>query len=224
MEKSITIKNGKKIEAGTMYCLGQNYADHIKEMGSRQDKDPVIFLKPPAAYIPSGGEIIMPTFSENIHHEVELVVVIKDDAECICPENAMDSIAGIGVGVDVTLRDVQKKAKDSGKPWAVAKGFRTSAPISELIELSEDIDIDDLDLMLMVNEELRQKGNTSSMIMKLPQLISYLSNIFSLRAGDVIFTGTPEGVGPVINGDKIYAELSYKGKKLTSLEVTAVGV
>ena len=219
MFKTINTLEGKKIAIGTMYCLGQNYEDHIKEMKSGKQKEPVVFLKPPAAYVPNKENVILPSFSENIHHEVELVLVVKQDVECICPENALKCIGGIGVGIDMTLRDIQKQAKEEGKPWAQAKGFRTSAPISDLIDFNADIDLENLDIMLMVNDDLRQKSNTENMIMKVPELISYLSNIFSLRAGDVIFTGTPEGVGPVKNGDTIYAELSSKGKKLTSVEV-----
>lgn len=225
MFKSLTTLKGQKIDVGTMYCLGQNYEDHIREMKSDKQKEPVVFLKPPAAFIPNKENVILPSFSENVHHEVEMVLIIKEDVECICPENALKCIGGIGVGIDMTLRDIQKQAKEEGKPWTQAKGFRTSAPISDILDYDDaDIDLENLDIMLMVNEELRQKSNTENMIMKVPELISYLSNIFSLRAGDVIFTGTPEGVGPVKNGDTIYAELSSKGKKLTSVEVYASDV
>ncbi len=211
MDIEYTFTDGKKLAIGTIYCIGQNYEKHAKEMGGDVPKDPVVFIKPPAAFIPDGSAIILPDFSNNVHHEVELVVVIGKDCQSVNQSEAREYIAGYAVGIDVTLRDVQKSAKEKGKPWAVAKGFVTSAPISTIIpadEFGEDIPY--FDLNLKVNGELRQSGNTQDMARPVGLLIEYLSKVFTLRKGDCIFTGTPEGVGKIQSGDKIKAELSDK--------------
>lgn len=216
----LNFKSDDKYPVGTMFCLGQNYAKHIKEMGSKVTKDPVIFMKPPASYVENGKSVLLPDFSDNVHHEVELVLVIKDDIYNITPEEALKHIGGVSVGVDMTLRDIQKQAKDNGKPWAVAKGFYTSAPIADFVPYEDINDLNDLDLMLEVNGETRQAANTSEMVMKCGELVSYISKVFSLRKGDIIFTGTPEGVSKVETGDEIYASLAQKGKILTDIKVS----
>ena len=196
------------LDIGTMYCIGKNYEKHAKEMGGSVPKDPVVFIKPPAAYVANNGKIMIPDFSENVHHEVELVVVIGKDCVNIDPNNAREFIAGYAVGIDVTLRDVQQKAKEKGKPWAVAKGFVTSAPISNVIPADKfGKKTPYFDLELKVNGALRQKGNTKDMARPVENLVSYLSKVFTLRKGDCIFTGTFEGVGQIIAGDLIEAEL-----------------
>ena len=203
--RSFLFTNGATLEVGTMYCIGRNYAAHAREMNAPVPDDPIVFLKPPAAYITDGSEIVIPSFSNNIHHEVELVVVIGED--CINPsiENAGKYIAGYGVGIDVTLRDVQSGAKQRGEPWAVAKGFVTSAPISTIVPASEISDNSNLNISLSVNGVQRQQGNTSLMERSVEELISYLSKVFTLRKGDCIFTGTPEGVAQINSGDSIIA-------------------
>ncbi len=199
--------NGEKINAGTMFCVGQNYAKHAAEMGSKVSDNPIIFLKPPQALIIDGGTVNLPDFSENVHYEVELVVVIGKDCQNVRPEEASSYIAGYAVGVDITARDIQAQAKQSGKPWALAKGFRNSAPISNIVPASEIPANSYFDLKLSINNELKQSGNTQEMERSVTQLISYLSEVFFLKAGDIIFTGTPEGVGKIKSGDRITAEL-----------------
>ncbi len=200
--------DGSKINVGTMFCIGSNYAKHIKEMGGVVTSDPTVFIKPAQALIRDNEKVVLPDFSENVHHEVELVTVIGKDCYNIEPQDAYDYIAGFSVGIDVTLRDIQNNCKTNGKPWAVAKGFRTSAPISKIVPLSALGDTKYFDLKLEINDEIKQSGNTSEMERSVEQLVSYLSNVFSLRAGDVIFTGTPEGVGKINKGDKLTASLS----------------
>jgi 2-keto-4-pentenoate hydratase/2-oxohepta-3-ene-1,7-dioic acid hydratase in catechol pathway len=207
MYEKIKFTDGYQLEVGTMYCIGKNYAKHAAEMGGAVPKEPVVFLKPPAAYIPDGAEIIIPDFSNNVHHEVELVVAIGKDATDVSKENALDYVAGYAVGIDVTLRDVQQDAKDKGKPWTTAKAFRTSAPISKFIPASEVGDDNLFDLELKVNGEIRQQGNTKEMERSVETLIEYLSKVFTLRKGDLIFTGTPEGVGQINSNDKLEASL-----------------
>ncbi|MDQ1265595.1 MAG: hypothetical protein QG635_746 [Bacteroidota bacterium] len=201
-------QDGRRLTVATIYGIGKNYAKHAKEMGGEVPADPIIFIKPPAAYIPNEGIIQLPPISNNVHHEVELVVVIGKDCQNISRSEARSVIAGYGVGIDVTMRDIQNSAKSKGEPWAVSKGFHTSAPISMIIPAEKfDNEIPFFALELYINGELRQKGNTADMERPVDLLIEYLSNIFTLRQGDCIFTGTPEGVGKISAGDKINAEL-----------------
>ncbi len=200
--------DGTRIEVGTMYGVGKNYAKHAKEMGGGVPTDPIIFIKPPAAYVPDGGIVKIPEISKMTHHEVELVVIIGKDCEKIKKEQAHEFIAGYAVGVDVTLRDIQNKAKSEGNPWAIAKGFATSAPISKVIPASQFGNmIPYFKIELLVNGEARQGAPTSEMERSVAELVSFLSVVFGLRRGDCIFTGTPEGVGEIKPGDKLHAEL-----------------
>ncbi|MFH1050279.1 MAG: fumarylacetoacetate hydrolase family protein [bacterium] len=215
--RTFKFKNGKELEVRTMYCIGQNYAKHAAEMGGQVTSDPIIFIKPSVAYIENNGKIILPDISDNVHHEVELIVVIGKNCNNINEKEAVNFIAGYGVGIDATLRDLQKKAKENGHPWSVAKGFYTSAPISELVPAEEFGDkIPYFELSLKVNGELKQKSSTEYMERSVGKLIEYLSKIFTLEAGDCIFTGTPEGVGQIVKGDKLFAEL--KGYVSLSVE------
>lgn len=207
-EYLVNLTNGQSYNAGTIFCVGQNYAKHIAEMGSSVSTDPVIFIKPPQAIIHNNEDLILPEFSQNVHHEVELVLLVGKDCENIEQEEAKNYIAAYGIGIDVTARDTQENAKKGGKPWAVAKGFRQSAPISDFIPASEIIDNSTFDLKLWVNGELKQSGNTKDMERTVEQLVSYLSKVFTLRKGDLIFTGTPEGVGKINSGNVIIAKLN----------------
>ncbi len=208
-EFTLEFTNGETINIGTMFCIGQNYAKHIKEMGGIVTSDPTVFIKPPQALITDNEKIVLPDFSENVHHEVELVVVIGKDCDSVEPDEAIDYVAGFAVGIDVTLRDIQNNCKTNGKPWAVAKGFRTSAPISKIVPLNQiPSDMKYFDLELKVNGEIKQKGTTQEMERTVEELISYLSKVFSLRTGDIIFTGTPEGVGKINSGDTLTIDLS----------------
>ncbi len=200
--------DGRELTIGTMFCIGRNYSAHAKEMGGEPATDPVVFLKPPQAYLPDGSSLKLPDFSENVHHELELVVVIGRDCSNIGREEAASYIAGFGVGIDFTLRDIQAKAKEKGHPWAVAKGFTGAAPISKIVPFEEIGSADhEFELELKINGEPGQRGNTRDMERQVSVLIEYLSIVFTLRAGDCIFTGTPEGVGQVRSGDHLAAEL-----------------
>ena len=206
--------DGQKLPVGTMYCIGRNYADHAKEMGGSVPASPIVFIKPPSAYSPAGEDVILPAFSANIHHEVELVVVLGSDASDITPAQAAGIIAGYGIGIDLTLRDMQSKAKERGEPWAVAKGFRQSAPISAIIPADSITPAHKFDIRLEVNGEVRQHCSTGDMEHSITNIIAYLSTIFDLRAGDCIFTGTPAGVRNLVKGDKVAAFLD--GKEMLS--------
>ncbi len=208
MSGHFILTTGKTIDVGTFYCIGKNYSKHARELGGEVPDEPVVFIKPPAAYMQDGAKISLPRFSENIHHEVELVVVIGENCSGIEPKDASRIVAGYGVGVDLTLRDIQNKAKNEGHPWAVAKGFYGSAPVSKIVPADKIKESNPIfDLVLKVNGVIKQKSNTFEMERSTGELISYLSAVFTLRAGDCIFTGTPEGVGRLVPGDKIEAFL-----------------
>lgn len=208
MKFDLKFDNGDILEIGSIFCIGSNYSKHIREMGGVKPENPVIFLKPRAAYLENGGTIKIPEFSNLCHHELELVVVIGENCSNINKNDAYKYIAGYAVGIDVTLRDIQNIAKQKGQPWAVAKGFVTSAPISMVVSSSHfNNQIPYFDLLLSVNGELRQIANTSEMERSVAELIEYLSKVFTLNRGDCIFTGTPEGVGQIKSGDKLLAEL-----------------
>lgn len=204
------------LPVGKMLCLGKNYEKHAREMGGDVPADPVVFLKPSTALLRSGGTVLIPKISGEMHHEVELVVVIDRTARDVSQEDAMNYVLGYAVGLDMTLRDLQSIAKKRGEPWAIAKGFDTSAPISEVVLKEQIADPHALPLKLAVNGEVRQQGSTADMILKIPAIISYLSRIFTLERGDCIFTGTPEGVSQVVAGDRLVAEI----EGVVALDVT----
>jgi len=196
-------------------CIGRNYVAHIRELENEMPDAPVVFLKPPSSIIPTGGQIVIPSASSDVHHEVELVAEIGSECKNVPVGEAMSTIRAYAVGLDMTARDLQSVAKQKGLPWTVAKGFDTFAPLGPLV-LADGIDPGNLEIRLEVNGVLRQRGNTSLMIFSLPKLIAYVSTVFSLMPGDLIYTGTPEGVGPVRPGDRLVGTITG----LPPLEVT----
>lgn len=205
---TVSFQNGgQSLQVGKILCLGRNYAEHVKEMKADIPETPVVFLKPSTALIHSGDTVNIPAFSRDVHHEVEMVVVVGKKGKNIPRSEAFDHVAGYAVGLDMTLRDVQSDAKKKGLPWTVAKGFDTSAPVSDIVKKGAVADPHSLSLSLKVNASLRQHGNTGAMILPVDAIIAYLSSVFTLEEGDLIFTGTPEGVGPVVRGDTIEAAL-----------------
>lgn len=186
-------------------CVGRNYADHVKEMSSTVLSEPVLFLKPSTAYAPEGSPVRMPAYCQNLHHEVELGVLLGRRGEAIPEAAAMDYVAGYALCLDMTARDVQDECKKKGLPWTLAKSFTSSCPVSAFVPKEKIPDPHALRLWLKVNGELRQEGKTSSMIFSIPYIISYVSKIITLEEGDLILTGTPKGVGPVKENDEIEA-------------------
>ncbi len=205
------IESPENLVVPKILCIGSNYPDHIKEMSRRtvpiNIPEPVVFMKPSSAIIHSGDTVIIPERCEEMHHEVELVAVISKTCKHIRPEQAGEYLLGYGLGLDMTMRDFQIQAKTGGKPWTLSKGFDTSAVVSDIIPAGKILNPDALDLKLWVNGELRQSGNTSQMLWRVPEIIAYLSRYFTLQRGDLIFTGTPAGVGEVRDGDTIRAVL-----------------
>jgi len=195
------------VRAGTIFCLGRNYLEHAKEMRAEVPDVPVVFLKPAAALTAGGGTVFIPSISNDCHHEVELVVLIGAGGSRIRRAQALDHVGGYGVGLDMTLRDVQAVAKAKGLPWTLSKGFATSAPVSQFVPAARIPDPSTLEIVLTVNGKERQRGHASAMIFGVDQIIEYLSSVFALEAGDLIFTGTPEGVARVAPGDRLQASL-----------------
>jgi len=212
------IGSSAPLQVSKIICVGRNYREHAAEMKAEVPVDPVLFLKPPTAIVHTGENIILPPFSKEMHHEVELVVAVGEKAKNISASDAWKIVAGYGVGLDMTLRDVQNVAKQKGLPWAVAKGFDTSAPISEFVPAASVAEPHRLTVELTVNGSARQKGSTSDFIFKLDHLLSAISEIFTLEQGDIIFTGTPEGVAQTVAGDTLLARLlDASGKPLVSI-------
>lgn len=201
---------------GTIFCIGRNYADHIKEMKSSRTKDPVVFLKPRSSIIHSNGEVVIPRQAVDVHHEAELVLLIGREGKNISADNAREVIKAIGIGIDFTARGLQSEAKQNGKPWTLSKGFDTFAAIGNFVGLDDKIDPGRLNISLTVNGEVRQDDGTELMIFPIEEIISYLSKQFTLNPGDLVFTGTPKGVSSVTHGDRITAKL---GDSLSTLNV-----
>jgi fumarylpyruvate hydrolase len=200
-----------------IWCVGRNYAAHAREMGGDPNREPPFFFaKSGDAVVPSGSRIPYPSVTRNLHHEVELVVALKSGGQNIKPEEALACVYGYAVGIDLTRRDLQELAKKSGRPWEVGKSFDRSAPIGLVHPVTEIGHPDKGDVVLKVNGELRQRGDLSDMIWKVPEVLAHLSELVRLDAGDLIFTGTPEGVGALNPGDHIQAEIEGVG----ALEIT----
>lgn len=178
-------------------CIGRNYINHAKELKNEVPKEPVFFLKPDTALLPKRNPFIYPSFSKDVHHEVEIVVRINKIGKHIDEKFAHKYYSEIGIGVDFTARDIQQQCKEKGLPWEKAKAFDSSAPVSNFISLKDFEDIQNINFSLKINGETRQEGNTKDMIFKVNQIIAYVSKFMTLKIGDLIFTGTPEGVGPV---------------------------
>jgi len=201
-----------------IFAVGRNYVEHIEELKNERPDEPVIFTKPDTALLRNNAPFYHPDFSKDIHHEVELVLRISKEGKNIDEKFAMSYVDAIGVGIDFTARDLQQKAKEKGLPWDIAKGFNGSAPISDkFIALKDFKDLGDINFKLEVDGKLKQAGNTKLMLFSFSYIINYLSRFFTLRAGDLIFTGTPKGVSAVAIGNKLAAYI--EDEKLLEFEV-----
>jgi acylpyruvate hydrolase len=201
-----------------IFAIGRNYAEHIKELNNERPDEPVIFTKPDTALLRNNAPFYHPDFSKDIHHEVELVLRISKEGKNIEPKFAGKYYDAIGVGIDFTARDLQQKAKEKGLPWDIAKGFNGSAPIGDkFIPVEQFKNQADINFKLEVDGQLKQQGNTSLMLFPFEYIISYLSKFFTLKTGDLIFTGTPKGVGQVVVGNKLAAYI--ENEKLLEFEV-----
>ena len=208
------------IPVGSIYGIGLNYAEHIAEMQSSRAKEPVVFIKPATALLAGGGQLTYPAhLSQCMHHEVEMVLLVGCSLWKATAAEAESAIVGVGIGLDLTLRDRQSEAKAKGRPWSVAKGFKGSAPVSPFLIPDAVGPLQAQDLRLEVNGQLRQQGNTKQMLFSCVEIVQYLSTVFALRKGDLIFTGTPEGVSELKAED--FAKASLGTHVYLNLEITA---
>jgi 2-keto-4-pentenoate hydratase/2-oxohepta-3-ene-1,7-dioic acid hydratase in catechol pathway len=197
---------------GKIVCLARNYAEHARELGNETPAAPVLFMKPASSVIGDGDTVRIPSYSQECHYEIELAVLIGKQCRAVSADAALEYVAGYGVSIDMTLRDVQNQLKSKGLPWEIAKGFDTACPLSDFVPASAVVDPHALNLKLAVNGEGRQDGWTSDMINRVPQIIAHISAIFTLDPGDVILTGTPAGVGQVRASDVMTAEIVSVGR------------
>ncbi len=190
-----------------IYCIGRNFADHAREMGASVDRgNPVFFMKPADAIVPGGGTVPYPPGTRDLHHEVELVVALGSGSEgVVASERALDLVFGYGVGLDLTRRDLQAAAKAKGLPWDTGKGFDHSAPASELVPAAAAGDVPSRRIWLTVNGELRQQGALADMVFDVAEVLHELSKLYALKAGDLVFMGTPAGVAALVPGDHYHA-------------------
>ena len=190
-----------------IYCIGRNYAAHTIEMGGDPDREEPFFFQKNAQNADTSGEFPYPPESQDVHHEVEMVVALKGGGKNISVEDALDYVYGYGIGIDMTRRDLQSVAKEQRRPWEPAKAFERSAPMSALAPADKVGHPDRGRISLSVNGDLKQEGDLGQMIWKVAEQIAYLSRFYDIAAGDVIMSGTPSGVGPVAKGDEILCEL-----------------
>ncbi|MDI9862126.1 fumarylacetoacetate hydrolase family protein [Flectobacillus roseus] len=198
-------------------CIGRNYAEHIAELQNERPSEPVIFIKPDTALLRDNEPFYIPEFSNDLHYEVEIVLKINKMGKNIEAKFANKYYEEIGIGIDFTARDVQAKLKEKGLPWEKAKGFNDSAPISGFFPKSEIADMNNLNFRLEINNEIRQNGNTSMMLWNFDEIIAEISKYFTLKTGDLIFTGTPAGVGAVKIGDRLTAYI--EDRKMLDFEI-----
>ena len=205
-------ESSKVFPVGRIYCVGRNYAEHAREMGHDPEREPpFFFMKPADAIVAIGATIAYPQITNDLHHEIEMVVAIGKGGADIAVDKALDHVFGYGVGLDMTRRDVQGEAKKMGRPWEMGKAFDNSAPCSALKPVSMVGHPAKGAIWLKVNDKTTQKGDLSELIWNIPETIAYLSRLVTLRAGDLIYSGTPAGVGPVNRGDRLEGHVEGVG-------------
>ena len=214
------IDNARKI-----LCIGRNYAEHIKELNSAKPQQPFFFLKPSSSVLkPDAGPFLVPK-GVTVHHEVELAFTLNKDLKNLSPdftpEEAIDSIEGYALTIDMTARNVQNEAKKKGLPWSIGKGFDTFLPVSNFIPKEKIPDPYNVELELKINGEVKQQDSTNLMIFPIHKILSTMSNIMTLEKGDLILTGTPKGVGPIVPGDEIEASLKVNGEIVETIKCKA---
>jgi len=201
-----------------IFCVGRNYAAHAREMGNDDREPPFFFTKPADAIVPSGSSVPYALRTANFHHEAELVVALGSGGTNVPVAKANSLVYGYAVGIDLTRRDLQAEARDHGKPWDTSKGFDRSAPIGAIRPVSAGGLIDSARIWLSVNGKIRQDANVAEMTWKVPEIIAELSTLFELAAGDLIYSGTPAGVGPLVRGDSV--EAGIEGLDPVTIRIT----
>ena len=215
---SITVGE-RVIKPCRIFCIGKNYTEHIRELGgfnstlqSKNESQPVVFMKPVTSIVSLGESIHAPTHGDVLHHEVEVVVLLNGGGKNILIEDSLSCIAGVTLGLDITLRDVQIEVKKKGHPWELSKSFDYSSPLGLMRSYDESFDLFDIPFACFVNEEKRQEGNTKDMIFSIPKIISFLSTVWKLMPGDLIYTGTPSGIGVIKSRDEIILNSPILGR------------
>jgi 5-carboxymethyl-2-hydroxymuconate isomerase len=203
---------------GKIVCLARNYSEHIRELGNEVPESAVLFIKPSSSIIGDGEKVVIPPYSNDCHHEVELALLIGKYGKNISEGEAMSHVAGYGVAIDMTLRDVQNALKQKGLPWEIAKGFDTACPLSDFVPASQIPDPHALRITLAVDGRMRQDSSTALMMRRIPAIIHEVSSVFTLEEGDIILTGTPAGVGPVTSGARLCAEIEGVGHLEVSVQ------
>lgn len=216
MHKITVLESNQTFSVGKIVCLGRNYLDHIRELGNAVPDRAVIFCKPASSLLKNGGSVVIPPYSDDCHHELELALLIGKPGKSISENHALDYVAGYGVALDLTLRDLQTELKGKGLPWEISKGFDTSCPLSNFVPAKKIDDPNNLELTLKINGEIRQQGNTSMMMRSVEKIICDISEYYTLEPGDIILTGTPAGVSRMVSGDRLLGEIENVG----TLEVT----
>ncbi len=208
--KTLPIRGStERFPVNRVFCVGRNYADHAREMGHDPDREPpFFFMKPASAIVGEGANFDYPSASSDVHHEIELVIALARGGFDIKTEEANDLIYGYAVGLDMTRRDLQGESKKTGRPWESGKAFDGSAPCSEIVRGEASGHPTRGTIQLAVNGKIKQKGDLADLIWSVPETIAYLSKLFTLQPGDLIFTGTPAGVGPVVRGDTLFGSVS----------------
>lgn len=194
------------LKTARVFCIGRNYVEHVRELSSAMPAKPVVFIKPASCLVGPGEDIHFPKHGSELHHEVEIVLKVGREGRATTEEEALSFISSIAVGLDLTLRDVQKELKQKGLPWEAAKGFEQSAPVGDFISYDGSLELNNIPFGCKVNGIERQRGNTGDMIFPVGKLLVELSKIWVLRPGDLVYTGTPSGVGPLKIGDRVEAE------------------
>lgn len=202
------VSGHKNVPVNNIYGIGRNYVDHIAELRNEVPEELVVFMKPNNSLRLSGQPIQLPAYSQSVHHECELLVLIGRDMDGADLENPLDAVAGYGVGLDLTARDVQTRLKEKGLPWVKAKGFRGAACVSDFVPAAQITDPQSCEFRLHINGELRQHGRCTHMLHSLSDILRELATTYGLCAGDVVFTGTPAGVGPLHPGDRLVLDLA----------------
>ncbi len=218
VQAQVPVVGGGAFPVRRVYCIGRNYAAHAVEMGHDPDREPPFFFQKNPDSLDASGQFPYPVKSQDVHHEAELLVALHSGGTDIAAQDALDHVWGYAPCLDMTRRDLQGEAKKAGRPWEIGKSFERSAPVGPLHPASDVGHLSSGKISLTVNGELRQSGDLDQMIWKVPEMISYLSEYFELVAGDVILSGTPSGVGPVVRGDAM--EVSIAG--LNALRVDVV--
>lgn len=196
-----------------VFCIGRNYGEHIKELAHEVPAEPVVFMKPVPSLEPPGKTLRRPPYGKQLHHEAEVVLLIGKEGKDLTTDEAESHIAGITLGLDLTLRDVQNELRSKGLPWELCKAFDQSAPIGDFAPYDKNsVDLENIPFACAVNGQIRQRGNSRDMIFPIKTLIAYLSGKWTLRPGDLIYTGTPSGVGPLNPGDMIAVESERIGR------------